>query len=560
MSVEHADALQDLLERDGREHWPLPSERAVHRQIAQWRAFRESDAHMLRHLCDWHNTEHRHREYLVDPLPERIADAFADLIFGAEPEFDAPKVTETAPDDQGNTREVSKPGPDQELLDDLVDENDLPSELQDAASRAVGEGEAWWRIYVDRDAFEHPVVEWHSRDAVVPLWRGKKLLAVAFVNDVDNLAPDAPVIRVGDDADPPGQLAWREGERTTTDDSKPVYRYIEIQTGGLVRNLLFRGERDKLGQRVALTDLPEYADLPDEWPHGLEAQTRSGTAVPLMLAGRVANGRAGRLGRSQYTGVKGLLFELNKLQSVGSRNVDLTMQKRAVIGSEFAQPDRATLDEDGAARGRARVDLPDAFLAPQDSMGEGEQYKVLEFSDAWADALLAWDGGLTDKILTRCRVAPQLVGRHTEDAATGPALRARLLDSILAANGKANAWLDALPKLLRAVQMVDALPEEQGGCGHDWANPEEPPTVKLSSVLPEDETDEVTRHVAAVGGEIEARRTAIETWHPEWDAERVDRELELIRTEQPAPVAPPAGGIRVERPPITLGGGNGAGA
>jgi hypothetical protein len=193
MSVEHADALQDLLERDGREHWPLPSERAVHRQIAQWRAFRESNAHMLRHLCDWHNTEHRHREYLVDPLPERIADAFADLIFGAEPEFDAPKVTESAPDDQGNTREVSKPGPDQELLDDLVDENDLPSELQDAASRAVGEGEAWWRIYVDRDAFEHPVVEWHSRDAVVPLWRGKKLLAVAFVNDVDNLAPDAPV-------------------------------------------------------------------------------------------------------------------------------------------------------------------------------------------------------------------------------------------------------------------------------------------------------------------------------------------------------------------------------
>jgi hypothetical protein len=136
VSVEHADALQDLLERDGREHWPLPSERAVHRQIAQWRAFRESDAPMLRHLCDWHNTDHRHREYLVDPLPERIADAFADLIFGAEPEFDAPKVTESAPDDQGNAREVSKPGPDQELLDDLVDENDLPTQRRARSARA----------------------------------------------------------------------------------------------------------------------------------------------------------------------------------------------------------------------------------------------------------------------------------------------------------------------------------------------------------------------------------------------------------------------------------------
>lgn len=558
MSIEDANELQDRLEREGREHWPLASEAGVYAQIAEWRALRESDAAALKAFCDWDNSDYARRRYIVDPLPERIADAFADLIFGAEPEFQVPTTEQEQTDDQGRTLTVTLPGPDQELLDDIVDDNDLPSDLQDAASRCVGEGEVWWRLYVDRDAFEHPVIEWHSRDAVVPLWRGKRLLAVAFVSALEDLAPDAPVVRVGDDADPPGTTMWRQGPGATRDDG-PVYRYVEIQTSGLTRNLLFRGERGKLGERVALTEREETADLSDEWVHGLEVQTRAGTPVDLMLAGRVTNGgRGGRLGRSQYVGVKALLYELNKLQSVGSRNVDLTMHKRFTIGEGYAEPDRPSDDDEGTPRGRAKVRMPDAFLINTDELGEGETLKVLEFSDAWADALLAWDGGLTDKILTRCRVAPQLVGRHTEDAATGPALRARLLDSVLAADGKARAWDDALPKLLRAVQMVDALPEEQGGCGHQWQVPEEPPTVVRASVLPEDETEEITRDVAAVGARLKSRRTSIEERNPQWDEERVQTELDRIDEDDPPAPALPPGGLRVERPPIKLGGAPGA--
>jgi hypothetical protein len=565
-----ADTLQARLLNEGREHWPLASERAVYRQIAEWRAFRETDREVLELLSRWREGEHRHREYIPDPLPERIADAFADLIFGAEPEFQSPQVTTTSTDPAGKQTETSKPGPDQELLDDLVDDNDLPSELQDAASKAVGEGEVLYRIYVDRDAHEHPIIEFHSRDCVVPLYRGRRMLAVAFVSDLSNLAPDAPVVRVGDDADPEGQYAWRE-QPVGGSDTDPVYRYVEIQAPGLTRNLLFRGERHKLGDRVDLAQRDETADLPDEWVHGLEITTRQGKNVPLMLAGRVTNGRAGRLGRSQYAGVKWLLYELNKLQSVGSRNVDTTMHKRVVVGSEFVAPAAPTDDDQGTHRGRARAELPDVFMAPPDNMGEPEQYKVLEFSDAWAAALLAWDGGLTDKILTRTRVAPQLVGRHTEDARTGPALRARLLDSILAAGGKAQVWDTALPQILRAMQLVDALAEEQGGCGNQWADPQELPTVVRANVLPEDETEEVTRHVAATAGRIEARRTAIESLRPEWDADRVDAELRLIDEENPLvfgaiPGQPGANGaptsIRVPRPPINMGvtasGGNGA--
>lgn len=554
MSREHADALQDMLEQ-GRSEWPLKQERAILARITEWAAFAESDADTLQVLCDWQTGHDQHLPYVVDPLPERIKQAFSDLIFGAETDFEAPAREETTPDG----RTVSQAGPDQALLEEIVEENDLPSELQDAAARCVAEGEVWWRAYVDRDAFEHPVIEWHSRADVVPLYRGKKLLAVAFVSDLSNLAADAPVL-VGDDTDPAGTRMWREGQAggsSVTGDT--VWRYVEIQTGGMTRNLLYRGQRNQLGDPQALIAHEQTADLPDEWLHGLEVQSSSGRPVPVMLAGRVTNGGVStRLGRSQYAGVKGLLYELNKLQSVGSRNVELTMQKRAVLNMDLVGA-MTEVAADTATGQRAQISLPDAFVAPRDQMGDGATMGVLEFSDAWADALLAWDGGLTDKILTRCRVAPQLVGRHTEGAATGPALRARLMDSVLAADGKARAWDDALPKLLRAVQLVDALPEEQGGCGHAWDAPEELPTVIRTSVLPEDEGEEVTRHAAAVGARIESRRTAIERLNPEWNDERVDAELALIGSDpQPAPSAP--SGRQPAGSGVNAAGGNGAGA
>ncbi|HWT24529.1 MAG TPA: hypothetical protein VN213_13570 [Solirubrobacteraceae bacterium] len=531
MSREYADTLQDMLEAG--DEWPLKHEQPVIARVAEWAAFSESDSHVLQAVIGWQDGRHQHLPYVVDPLPERIKDAFADLIFGAETDFEAP---------EGDGQQG-----DQELLDDVVEENDLPGELQAAAGRCVAEGEVWWRIYVDRDAYEHPVVEWHSRANVVPLYRGKKLLAAAFIYDLDDLTPDAPVVRVGDDADPPGTRMWRVG-RGVTDGDDTRWRYVEIQTGGMTRNLLYKGERAKLGEREPLTAHEATADLPDEWQHGLEVRTRSGRAVPLMLAGRVANGRAGRLGRSQYAGVRDLLYELNKVASIGGRNVELTMQKRAVIAADvvsaMASPQREG-ESDLDYQRRRRMSLPDAFMAPAttaagaDDMGDSKPMGVLEFSDTWADAMLAWDGGLTDKILTRCRVAPQLVGRHTEDAATGPALRARLMDSVLAADGKARAWDDALPKILRAVQLVDALAEESGGCGHDWKRPEEPPVVIRTSILPEDEGEEATRHAQLVGARLEARRTAVERLNVEWDEDRVEEEMRLIDEDGEGRVSPP---------------------
>lgn len=537
---EHADELQDILESS--ESWPLPHESRVQNELYEWQAFAETNSPTLQRLCNWQHGDNQHLPYVPDPLAERIKDAFADLIFGADTEFEAHTETDT-------------PSPDQPLLDDLVDENELSAELQAAAAQCIAEGEVWWRVYVDTEAWDHPVIEWHSRAEVVPLYRGRKVLAAAFIAVVDNLAPDAPVIRVGDDSDPPGTRMWRESATAQSDDT--VWRYVEIQTGGLVRNLLYRGTRTTLGQNQPLSALPEFADLPSEWEHGLETESEVGTPKPLMLAGRITNGKSGRIGRSQYAGIKHLLYELNKCSSIGSRNVELTMQKRAVLPSETVSHMNPDIETDATKpdRSRTQVSVPDAFMVQRDAMGENVM-GVLEFSDAWAQALLAWKEGLTDDILTRARVAPQLVGRHTESAVTGPALRARLLDSVLAADGKARAWDDALPKIIRAMQLVDALPEEQGGCGHSWKDPMAVPTVMRTSILPEDEVETANRHALLVGAKLESRRTAIGQMNPEWTEQRVTQEIHMIDQDpinqfdlqgRPVGTAPASGTNRVSR-------------
>src|SRR3954469_17673342 len=86
MSRADADALQGLIEAG--DSWPLPQEAGVQRQLAEWQAFSESDGPTLKVLSRWQEGDNQHLPYVVDPLPERIKDAFADLIFGSETDFE----------------------------------------------------------------------------------------------------------------------------------------------------------------------------------------------------------------------------------------------------------------------------------------------------------------------------------------------------------------------------------------------------------------------------------------------------------------------------------------
>lgn len=484
------DAGEQLLERlEQTAQWP-PKWETCWDQVRIWQAFREADGAFLRRHAGWDTVEHKDRNYIVDSMASKISATFAELVFGEDP-------TITAANEQ-----------DQDRLEEIVEANALPSELQYAAEISSSEGEVWWRILVDRDQADVPLIEWHSRLNVIPVFRGRALLAAAFVSQI---RPDL--------------------------DKKQVWRYIEIHSPGMVRNTLFKGTVDRMGERVGLDQRPETADLPEEWNHGLD-----------MLCGRVLNKRGKRpqLGRSDLQPVRDYLFALNETVTIGQENARLTLKKRVTVPEDF-------LDVRGNFPAGADVIVVPTTDRDPDKPVPGLAQIEWEFD---ATSFIAYKDAQERTILGRVGLAKQLVdaGDPTADGrATGTALRLRLIPSVLATAGKGRYWDDELPnRVLVRAQQVDALPDEgqTGGFGYKWVAPGEAPVVERTDPLPQDETEEAQRHSVLVTAEIESRHQAISELHPDWDDAQIAGELKNITDEAqsltpklPAAQPPDGGGV-----------------
>lgn len=563
-----ADALQSLFE--SQQSVTNYHEMAVQGAIELYRALRESDSEVLKARAGWGDD----RDYYIDPLAEKISESFADMLFGEDPTFtsaqtkafqaqqqaqikaaaaadvaaraqggegtavpvdptgsifpsDQPDDTlETGdnPTESDQTDAVNKnPTGDQELLNNIIDANDLPSELRAAEMICSSEGEVWWRIYVDMGQSDYPIIEWNSRSDVRPLFRGRKLVAAAYVDEV---------------------------HREEISDEWRIYRYVQIQATGIVRNLLYMGTPEQLGRPVALDTRPETSSLEEEWLHQLG-----------ILCGRIPNklGRDRRLGVSDYRNVSSLLFSLNEATTIGHENMRLTAKKRVAVPRE-------AISNDGTFDVGEDVLIVDTPLDDQmDSNAANSKFAVLEYSYD-SQALIEQKLDTVATILNRCGIVAEMgAGGNTRGsggsgggaaALSGTALRMRLIPTTLAANGKGRFWDDQLPKITMRAQQVDALDTDAGGFGRPWKMAEEPPTIERSEPLPTDETEETTRHVQAVGGEIESRRTAIADLHPDWTDAMVQEELAQIQYElkQFGPISPQVQ-QQANRPAIGNGGG-----
>lgn len=513
MSIEEADFMQQLVEEQ--QTVTNPHEQWVQRQVALYSCLREHEVERLKALIDWPEE----RTYVIDPLPSTIATAFADLLFGEDPTITAAQVVsagkkaepvseETQAGDEDDAEGPDEnPAPDfdssidatanndQDWLDGIVEANDLPSELRRAEEICSSEGEVWWRIYCDAAQMPHPIIEWHSRSHVRPYYRGRKLICAAFVSDIHR-------------AEVPG--------RETI-----LYKFVQLQTEGYVRNLLFRGTTTMLGTTVPLTERPETSYLEPEWSHDLG-----------MLAGRVPNklGRDRRYGISDFKGVKELILALNEATTIGSENARLVAKQRMVLPA-------SGLGEDGKFDAGEDVIIANEPLDTELGGKSGTApYAVLEYSFD-AEALINWQTNLAGVILTRVGIAEQFVNANSRSsssegmAQSGTALRLRLIPTTLASQGKSRFWNDSLPKILLLAQLIDAMDPSRGGFGRNWQMPGMAPTIELSQPLPQDETEEIQLHATAVAAEIESRKTAIEDLHPEWSDEQIEAELQQIESE-----------------------------
>lgn len=497
-----ADLIDEL---DRLPKWPPPRAGARWTTIAKWSAFRDSEKDLIRAYAgpSWQGGDVAPL-YRVDPLPEVISEAWAAYLWGEDPTI--------TPVNDGDV----------EGLTDLIDVNDLPSELNRAADIQVSEGEVWWRLYVDPTVAPHPLIDWVSGASVIQYWKGRRLVAAALVTILD----------------------------THPQDDKAIYRHFEVHAEGACVNVLYRAEKgDKAGVRVDLTAHPETEALAGEgevWAHELP-----------MLTGRIpfrVSRRDHRCSVSVYHGIADTLLDLNEAASIGSVNARLTARKRVEVplsalrrrsGADFS--DVATPEEDfGMTDGgrRLRFDPTEQVIVTDplnDELGKGgEQFRVLEYSFD-AGALIAWKLHLVETAITRVGLTAQYTGLHagTEGyAISGTALRLRLIPTDKRGRAIARYWDDALPKILSiAARLDEATPASAArGFGRSWADTD-PPTVVRRPGIPSDPIEEAQRHQALYDAGLEALETAITDLHPDWDADRVKKEIVRIRADKKAAAA-----------------------
>lgn len=487
--------------------WPIPQEIVVRRMISLWAALRESDEITIRGLMRWP----KDRPLIIDPLAEKIATAFGDLLFGNDPAF-------TAGDPA-----------DQERVDAMTES--WAGELPAAEETCASEGEVWWRLSTN-PAIPHPILTWHSRQDVVPLLHGRAVLACAFVSRLHAQGTD----------------------------SRVVWRHIELHSPGVVINCLFRGRDDVLGDRQDLTRHQDTADLAETWQHD----------IPGMLAGRIVNrwGRRPLMGVSIYNGVWSQFLTLNEATTIGRENMRLTAKKRAVVPASAirssqlapgaARPDGSigSIDRGDGVRIPIPAGPANAWDAGEDLLVHdpldadeggtgGGPFKVLEYSFD-AAALIAYKQDLVETICMRCDLVPQFIGSGDFGAGnSGIALRVRLLPTVNAAESRGRPWDTETPVIAMRAQLLEAQSVALGGLGNSaWVNPGAAPAVERTTSLPDDPTEIATRHATLKTADLLSIEQSVRERHADWDPEQITTEVDRIRADVQAtmPAAPSFGG------------------
>lgn len=467
------DVLRNQLEGGSiRLNW---ADQTLTTQLRKWIALREGDRTYLRRLAGWKEG----RAYKIDPLPDKISRAFADFLYGEDPE-----IKPAAADDK-------------DYLQQIVEENDMAMELHRSVQVFSSEGEVWWRIYTDPEQAEVPLLEWHSRTVTYPLWRGRKLAAVAFTYEV---------------------------QRNESD----VIRYVQYHEEGRVVNALYRNaapppadpradpdtveswDSFTIGDPIALAQHPYTKGLEEEWEHPLP-----------ILAGRLINNvpKTRKIGRSDYDGVEDLIMDLNEAHTIDSENFRLAGKKRAIMDKKYR-------DQAGNAEGGEEVLWADDDA---DEMDESNPvFKVLEYSYDGASSV-ARKEDLERTILTRVGIARQFVDANNKEgfAPSGTALRVRLIPTTLAATGKSREFDEQVPQILRLMQRLDALSEREGGFGRTWSEPDVLPSVKRASILPEDQQEAAQRRQTLMAAELMSIEQGLKEEYPDWSDD--ERKLEVQR-------------------------------
>lgn len=458
----------------GRNSWPPPGLRDRWEEIERFSALRRSDETKLR-MQAW--VQYR-RPYMISPVPRMISRASANLLFGQRPNFE---------DD------------DQDRIDQLVEDNDLPAELHRAAMIASSEGEVWGRIVVDPSLLDVPIIEFVSGARVIPSFSGRFVTGATFVTE----------------------WATNATERL---------RLLESYEAGIVRSKLYRGTTNQLGAEIALDNFEET--------NGRVEETLTGIEWPLVAFIPNSIDADPSRGYSDYQGLVDRFMALNEASTIGQQNMRLAGQKRAIVDAEYLN---------------TRGELPygdDVFIRSSRHKGDLQMaqspLQLIDYNFQGSE-VVTWLDHMIDTTLTYAGVAPQLVGRgDLGRMPSGTALKLRAAHSLLEAAGKGRYFDRGVGRLLQAAKIIDSRRTTEGGFGRSYTNPDQAPAIERDTGLPRDDVEAAQELLTLVNAESISLEERVAFLHPDWTAEQITEEVKLIEGERPG------AGISTPRPAITL--------
>ena len=355
------------------------------------------------------------------------------------------------------------------------------------------------RVVWDTDIQDRPWIDLVPPDAAVPEFKYGRLIAVTFWSVIQ-------------------------------DTGKEVVRHLEKHIPGQneIHHGVYVGTQKDLGRQTSLTDFPEttpYANLvTDGQVISLPDMGDASTVVyiPNMRPNRIwrdMGPQAAPLGRSDYSGLEGLMDALDEATSSWMRDIRLGKAKLMVPQSML----------DNIGRGKGAVFEPEReVMVPLQSLSSGDgplgqQIVPWQPNIRYAEHKATCDN-LVEQIIGMAGYSGQTMGLQGDIAQTATEVVARERKSLTTRGTKITYWRPGLSDIIYGLMAVS-----QSVFG-EKITPLRPEIEFPDVVLPDQL--ELAQTVAAMrGAEAASLETAVETLHPDWSPEKAAEEVARIYAE-----------------------------
>lgn len=442
------------------------------------------------------------------PVGPMICQAMSDLLYSEPPTFTV--------DDNSTGENTPKQSPTQKRLNELADAG-LYSTLAEATEKAAALTGSYLRVVWDKSVVaDRPFLDEVDADQAIPEFRWGHLVAVTFWEVVARQ----------------GQTVWRHLERHETS---------PITGNGIILHGLYKGEDDKLGTRVALTDRPEtqvFADLTanSSIKDGVDSLSKGLCVEYLPNPGPNRLWRddpIGRvLGRSALDGIEHLMDQLAETLS------DWMRARRAAKARVWF--DKSLLGNPGPGNGMVAdldqevyIGTEDAVQGPNVSMSDKVEVVQPAFDPkGYQDTAQS----LLDNILQLSGFTLQTFGMNTNSSkgmeTTATEVEARERRTFMTRDRLIRAQVPHLTSVMRKLLAVDKAV-------FGTPNVDAPVTVSFPDGVQESMLKLAQTVQTLFTGEAASKDQIVRILHPDWNDDQWDEEVAKLKVEYAQPVVDP---------------------